>query len=157
MITDVQSHDRLLMEEIHATCTLFIWAGSLEKPCGIGWSQEYVMRSFFPFILQSKNQATMFFSNSLNGCSMRATAVAQVIWWARAMKDCMSHVGLIEGGGEVAEGRSWIRTSHPSYCRSGTRRGSAEYHCCPTGSMGKHTAISFQKVRLLLSLSRRSM
>ena len=67
------------------------------------------------------------------------------------------HVGLIEGGGEVAEGRSWIRTSQHSYCRSGTRRGSAEYHCCPAGSMGKHTAISFQKVRLLLSLSRRSM
>ena len=37
------------------------------------------MRSFFPFNLQSKNQATMFFSNSLNGCSMRATAVAQLI------------------------------------------------------------------------------
>ena len=67
------------------------------------------------------------------------------------------HVGLIEGGGEVAEGRSWIRTSHPSYCRSGTRRGSAEYHCCPAGSMGKHTAISFPKVRLLLSLSRSTM
>ena len=67
------------------------------------------------------------------------------------------HVGLIEGGGEVAEGRSWIRTSHPSYCRSGTSRGSAEYHCCPAGSMGKHTAISFPKVRLLLSLSRSTM
>ena len=61
------------------------------------------MRSFFPFILQSKNQATMFFSNSLNvqhegNCS--------------GAGDLMSkgheglHVGLIAGGGEVAEGRS---------------------------------------------------